>query len=346
MSQRRATRTLGVHYTLATGTTSRGDSRQQILGAAKVRKTHSCATGLGLGAVGSGFRQRRTSLPQFLCLLGKRLLLPEPRAFQKSTIPSSHCWWFIGEEASFFTDHIRSTEWITAWSNLDSCEIQCMQMWALNGSFCERLACRADVFVLWHQWRDWYLKAGTLPQSRNTWSTDIYKQQLLPASTAHISAPQTCSFRRTAPRPSVHPADPHTRAKRCQAAKSKPLSHLQHPQAPRPTHTIPSHLTGARGGQGLGPFHPLQPLRARALERSKRRYEEGWGETRVFPGLTLPTAWVTWCQAAASTLPWASLGAPRLEPPSPPGAGVDRDAQGCCAVCSSCLKMASQHCSL
>lgn len=27
------------------------------------------------------------SLPQFLCLLGKTLLSPEPHAFQKSTIP-------------------------------------------------------------------------------------------------------------------------------------------------------------------------------------------------------------------------------------------------------------------
>lgn len=61
---------------------------QHIPGTAKAGKTHSCVRGLGLGVTGSEFRQCRTSLPRFLCLLGKTLLLPEPHAFPKSTVPS------------------------------------------------------------------------------------------------------------------------------------------------------------------------------------------------------------------------------------------------------------------
>lgn len=120
--------------------------------------------------------------------------------------------------------------------------------------------------------------------SYNTRSTDVYKQQLFPASTTCVSALQTRSFCSRAPRPSGCPVYPHTCPKRCQAAKSKPLSHLQHPRAPRPTHTGPSHLKlqpesvqeGASRAWGrLILSHPLQPLRARALEGGKHRYEEG-----------------------------------------------------------------------
>lgn len=101
-------------------------------------------------------------------------------------------------------------------------------------------------------------KSRGFATSYNTRSTDIYKQQLFPVSTTCISALQTCSFCCSAPCPSGCPVYLHTCAKRSQAAKSKPLSHLQHPRAPRPTRTIPSQLNcslraARREHQGPGP---------------------------------------------------------------------------------------------
>lgn len=98
-----------------------GERRQQILGAAKAGKTHlwQGVWVSGRLAASSGSAAARNEPAPIPLPFGKDVTtagasrLPEKHR-------SLHCRWFIWKEASFFTDRIRSTEWITAWSNLDS----------------------------------------------------------------------------------------------------------------------------------------------------------------------------------------------------------------------------------